>query len=67
MSLRLRKCGRACSLYKTRFLPILRHPEWITFLNRPIGLFANLQRKRRKIKQIGRFQSVYLVQSVHAP
>ena len=35
---------------------------------RPANLFApKFQRKRFKIKQIGRFQSVYLVQSLHAP
>jgi hypothetical protein len=30
-------------------------------------LHRSFERKRPKIKQIGRFQSVYLVQSVHAP
>jgi len=39
----------------------------LTFLNRSIGLVRSFQRKRPKIKQIGRFQSVYLAQSVHAP
>jgi hypothetical protein len=39
----------------------------VTVLNRPICLHHSSERKRFKIKQIGRFQSVYLVQSVHAP
>jgi len=34
--------------------------------NRPIGLHLNLQRKRFKIKRIGRLSPPYLVQSVHA-
>ena len=42
-------------------------PGRITVLNRPICLHRSSERKRPKIKRIGRFQSVYLVQSVHAP
>ena len=35
---------------------------------KPANLFLpNFQRKRFKIKQIGRLKSVYLVQSLHAP
>ena len=35
---------------------------------KPANLFfPNFQRKRFKIKQIGRIKSVYLVQSLHAP
>jgi len=35
---------------------------------KPANLFfPNFQRKRFKIKQIGRLKSVYLVQSLHAP
>jgi hypothetical protein len=35
---------------------------------KPANLFApKFQRKRFKIKQIGRFKSVYLVQTLHAP
>ena len=43
------------------------HSVRVTVLNRPICLHRSSERKRFKIKQIGRFQSVYLVQSVHAP
>jgi len=38
----------------------------LTVLNRPICLPRSTERKRFEIKRIGRFQRVYLVQSVHA-
>jgi len=39
----------------------------VTVKYRPICSHRSFQRKRSKIKQIGRYLSVYLVQSVHAP
>jgi len=41
---------------------------WTKYCFKPANLFLpNFQRKRFKIKQIGRIKSVYLVQSLHAP
>jgi hypothetical protein len=41
---------------------------WSSHCFKPANLFfPNFQRKRFKIKQIGRIKSVYLVQSLHAP